>query len=1629
MKNSPSKTLGQQFTFLSQHKEVCYKYLIKNIFLILLFFGLPLFSMQIFVTTGSKTITLDVEPSDTIENVKQKIQDREGFVPDTQRLFFTDNELEDNKTLSYYNIEKEATLNLQLRASTDNSQNLIVNGDAENSPIVGNGWTQVSGDWKQRTSTTNPSAQNGNSYFFAGNGATAELYQNIDVSADQAAIDAGSMEYSFKCYLRSYLQSPIDEAKVTLEYLNATNQVLSSYDTGNQNNTTEWVLFSDTRIAPVGTRTIKITLISTRKSGTSNDGYIDNLQLTKQLIQTTPSVTTIDAKNIGVTEALLGGQITSNGTSALTEIGVVYSTTETNPTLTNGATKNARDRPTQVNSDNIFDEYIDLTHNTTYFYKAYATNSSGTSYGAVKSFTTKEAFPPEMMVENIEGITGNSADFEVRVSFSSSNNEKPTEAGIVYSTSDSTPTIAEGATKVRLGNSDWVSGTVSGLNSGTRYYYRAYGINSAGVGYGEVKIFITLGGITVTTTNASSVLATSATLAGNITADGGAAITERGIVFAITNTNSNPEITGIGVTKKNNGTGTGTFSENITGLSPYTHYSFRAYATNTNGINSYGEVKTFTTLSAPTNTDNNSQNLIVNGDAETTLFAGNGWIQTSGDWKKQNFSDIAAQNGSSFFYAGNNATAELYQNIDVSADQTAIDAGSIEFSFKCYVRSYPQSPVDEAKVTLEYLNATNQVLSFYDTGNQNNTTEWVLFSDTRIAPVGTRTIKITLISTRKSGTSNDGYIDNLQLTKQLIQTTPSVTTIDAKNIGVTEALLGGQITSNGTSALTEIGVVYSTTETNPTLTNGATKNARDRPTQVNSDNIFDEYIDLTHNTTYFYKAYATNSSGTSYGAVKSFTTKEAFPPEMMVENIEGITGNSADFEVRVSFSSSNNEKPTEAGIVYSTSDSTPTIAEGATKVRLGNSDWVSGTVSGLNSGTRYYYRAYGINSAGVGYSATGSFTTLNVPKITTLKPTNVTQTSATLEGSIDDYNYDDDSKNPSETGFVYSTTDPTPTIAEGAIKVKSRDHYGDFLEAEISGLTAGTNYYYRAYGINTAGTGYGGVRILSTISKVWLGNSTNWATASNWSGNALPTATDNVQIPNDVDNLPIIENGTNAIVNNLVMGGDVTLTIAAGAGLTVNGDIARGAKDLIVNSNATKSGSLITKGDVGIPITYKMYLTTSINALEGWHLISGPIWTNIKDYSSQFLTSARNNKSIAIYNNSVSAESRWQYYTTTNIQSAGDFIRAKGYSVKKQSSGTLDFRGGINGAENYTISITDGGDAPNGNRWNLIGNPYTAYMYANNAADATNNFLKTNIDANTLDPTRAGLYIWDGSKYIEKSLDDAAFYIAPGQGFFVHAPNNGGTSAIFNKSMLTHHTNNTSSKNNSATYPEIILNVKDNTESASTKIRYINNKTTGLDVGSDIGTFNGVTANFGVFTHLEDLSSTVDFAIQALPNNDYENIKVPVGVNADAGKEITFSIEMSNFPSDKKIFLEDKENNTFTRLDQSNSTYKINVDKKLNGTGRFYIHTSAKKVLDVDNLKDLQHINIYTANNATLKIVGLYESKATVKIFSLLGKQVANTSFSSDGNTNITLPKLAKGVYLVSLKTASGTLRKKIILK
>ena len=172
-----------------------------------------------------------------------------------------------------------------------------------------------------------------------------------------------------------------------------------------------------------------------------------------------------------------------------------------------------------------------------------------------------------------------------------------TARGFVYATSNADLTIENTAadTVIVSGTTGVFEKDITGLTAGTTYYYRAYATNSFGTAYGREQSFTTLAAPTAptaSTTAASDITATTATLNGNITSDGGAEITERGFVYATSNTDLIIGTTG--VTDVTVSGTTGVFTENITGLTAGTKYYYRAYATNSLGT-TYGEVQSFTT--------------------------------------------------------------------------------------------------------------------------------------------------------------------------------------------------------------------------------------------------------------------------------------------------------------------------------------------------------------------------------------------------------------------------------------------------------------------------------------------------------------------------------------------------------------------------------------------------------------------------------------------------------------------------------------------------------------------------------------------------------------------------------------------------------------------------------------------------------------------------------------------------------------------------------------------------------------------------------------------------------------------------------------------------------------------------
>lgn len=164
-----------------------------------------------------------------------------------------------------------------------------------------------------------------------------------------------------------------------------------------------------------------------------------------------------------------------------------------------------------------------------------------------------------------------------------------TARGVCWSIGQ-TPKVSDDTTNNGTGAGSFTS-EITGLTAGTNYYIRAYATNSAGTGYGSAMSFRTDDPVkpTVTTAEVSEITYTTAICGGTVSSDGGSAVTSRGVCWS---TDQTPTISD---NKTTDGTGTGSFTSEITGLTEGTNYYVRAYATNSVGTG-YGESKYFYTL-------------------------------------------------------------------------------------------------------------------------------------------------------------------------------------------------------------------------------------------------------------------------------------------------------------------------------------------------------------------------------------------------------------------------------------------------------------------------------------------------------------------------------------------------------------------------------------------------------------------------------------------------------------------------------------------------------------------------------------------------------------------------------------------------------------------------------------------------------------------------------------------------------------------------------------------------------------------------------------------------------------------------------------------------------------------------
>jgi len=291
-----------------------------------------------------------------------------------------------------------------------------------------------------------------------------------------------------------------------------------------------------------------------------------------------PTLSTSAVSEITISTAITGGNITSDGGAEVTARGVCWGTAH-QPGVSGQHTSDSK------GAGDFESNLTGLTPNTMYYARAYAANEAGTAYGNEVSFTTLPLVAPVITTTEVTGVGSSSAISGGNIS--SDGGAEVTARGVCWATA-ANPTISDNKTTDGTGAGSFTS-NITGLLPGTAYHVRAYATNNIGTSYGNDLTFTaTAVTATLSTTAISGVTRTSAVSGGNISSNGGAAVTARGVCWG---TSASPTIGGPHST---DGTGSGSFVSNITGLTANTFYHVRAYATNSAGI-SYGNERTFTT--------------------------------------------------------------------------------------------------------------------------------------------------------------------------------------------------------------------------------------------------------------------------------------------------------------------------------------------------------------------------------------------------------------------------------------------------------------------------------------------------------------------------------------------------------------------------------------------------------------------------------------------------------------------------------------------------------------------------------------------------------------------------------------------------------------------------------------------------------------------------------------------------------------------------------------------------------------------------------------------------------------------------------------------------------------------------
>jgi len=526
---------------------------------------------------------------------------------------------------------------------------------------------------------------------------------------------------------------------------------------------------------------------------------------------------------------------------------------------------------------------------------------------------------PSVSTGTVTNITTTTATCSGNVT--SDGGSSVTSRGVCWSTTQN-PTTANSKTIDDLAQkTKAVDGTglgtynsdITGLSTNTTYYVRAYATNSQGTAYGEQRAFTTNAELTipsVTTGDVTNITTTTADCSGNVTSDGGSSVTARGVYWS---TSENPTTSN---SKTTDGTGLGAYTGNITGLYPNTTYYVRAYATNAQGI-AYGEQKLF-----KTNRGEGGETFTDYRDGhqyETVTIGEQVWMAENLAYLPSVVGRVSESSTEPYYYVYG------YIGTDVAAAKERINYQTygVLYNWPAALTACPEGwhlPSDAEWTQLEnYLISNGYNYDGTTTGDKiaislASATGWVASgaegaignSNTAYDAYRNKSGFAALPGGYRTTTGGEGgvgyygrwwssteYTTSLALIRRLdwsesdveryhrgnetgfsvrcLQgyTLPIVNTGDVTYITETTANFSGNVISDGGTAVTARGVCWSISE-NPTTSNSKTTDGTGLGT-YNSD-----ITGLSTNTTYYVRAYATNSQGTAYGEQKSFRTYGTF---------------------------------------------------------------------------------------------------------------------------------------------------------------------------------------------------------------------------------------------------------------------------------------------------------------------------------------------------------------------------------------------------------------------------------------------------------------------------------------------------------------------------------------------------------------------------------------------------------------------------------------------------------------------------------------------------------------------------------------------------------------------------------